>query len=464
MIPEIPWLVAAGMICLVWGLLCWNCGPRTALGAVVPLSLMIPVWILQPFLGEKVGVPIIVSVVALLGYTFHRERRLLSPLTGIDIFVGLLFAVHICSDVRIEGVTAMVPLRAYGEWVLPYVAGRYAVRDEDCLRGISLAVVLVVIVLGVPGVVESVTGTNLFEVLCGQRPLEGFDRNASRFGFKRAYGCTLHPIFFGILQLTLLPWCIPYLGRTVSSGWRVFGWVAFLIGVLGVLSSVSRGPALALVLGVLFFCCVLYRRLRMPVMTLCLLGLVGVILFPERLVRKAEKMVNEDRGRLIQIDGEMTSMTGGLTRLLIFQVYGRAAAYAGLLGYGTTATNDFPPDVPYIYVPKETLKRVHSIENAYLLITLRFGFLGLAFFTGILLTGIGTALMSPLQTSSAPLMQGIASVLAVVALVLLSVWFSYICAFAVLWTVGVVSGIRSHQKFMVQNPEQEPGSVTAWSH
>jgi O-antigen ligase len=202
----------------------------------------------------------------------------------------------------------------------------------------------------------------------------------------------------------------------------------------------------------------------MPVMTLCLLGLVGVILFPERLVRKAEKMVNEDRGRLIQIDGEMTSMTGGLTRLLIFQVYGRAAAYAGLLGYGTTATNDFPPDVPYIYVPKETLKRVHSIENAYLLITLRFGFLGLAFFTGILLTGIGTALMSPLQTSSAPLMQGIASVLAVVALVLLSVWFSYICAFAVLWTVGVVSGIRSHQKFMVQNPEQEPGSVTAWSH
>jgi hypothetical protein len=306
-----------------------------------------------------------------------------------------------------------------------------------------------VIVLGVLGVVESVTGTNLFEVLCGQRPLEGFDRNASRFGFKRAYGCTLHPIFFGMLQLTLLPWCIPYLGRSVSFGWRIFGWGAFLIGVLGVLSSVSRGPALGLVLGVLFFFCFLFRRLRMPVIVLCLLGLVGFMLFPERFIRNAENLVNEDRGRLVKIDGEMTSMTGGLTRLLIFQVYGDAAAHAGVLGYGTTATNKFPPDVPYISVPAETLKRVHSIENAYLLITLRFGFLGLAVFTGIFLSGIGTALTVPLQSTSAPLMQAVAAALAGVTLLLLSVWISSICAFAVLWTVGIVSGIRSHRNMTV---------------
>ena len=44
----------------------------------------------------------------------------------IDWAILSLFIIHMCSDWGHQGFSWSVPLRAYGEWFVPYVAGRIA--------------------------------------------------------------------------------------------------------------------------------------------------------------------------------------------------------------------------------------------------------------------------------------------------------------------------------------------------
>ena len=120
--------------------------------------------------------------------------------------IALMCVSHIATDYFATGLTPILPFRAYGEWALPYVAGRYAIRDRNDLKWIAPWVAGVLLFLGVMSCIESLSTVNPFEVIFGNRPTELASRNAARLGLKRAFGPTTHPIFLGMVLAVLMPW------------------------------------------------------------------------------------------------------------------------------------------------------------------------------------------------------------------------------------------------------------------
>ena len=64
-------------------------------------------------------------------------------------------------------------------------------------------------------------------------------------------------------------------------------------------------------------------------------------------------------------------------RIYVFRVYGVAIQKAGLFGFGTEAVTGFPINVPLGQQDLETLREIRTVDNAFLLMGLRFGYLGL---------------------------------------------------------------------------------------
>ena len=125
----------------------------------------------------------------------------------------IIWMAHISADVTADGWTFATLFRAYGEWILPYVAGRLAIKTADDLKLLLPWVSGVVIALSLCAIVESLLGFNVVEMLFGDRPVAGFARNASRFGMKRAFVNTMHPIFYAIQLLILAPFCFGMIAK-----------------------------------------------------------------------------------------------------------------------------------------------------------------------------------------------------------------------------------------------------------
>ncbi len=62
--------------------------------------------------------------------------------------------------------------------------------------------------------------------------------------------------------------------------------------------------------------------------------------------------------------------------MLLLDVYKIALRRAGLLGFGTEAVSGFPVRLPVGPQEVETLHTLRMIDNTYVLLTLRFGYLG----------------------------------------------------------------------------------------
>ena len=140
------------------------------------------------------------------------------------------------------------------------------------------------------------------------------------------------------------------------------------------------------------------------------------------------------------MDGQAAEYSSAKSRLLIFSAYGDALRHAGLTGYGSKKTTGFPPNIPYLQNTRHTVDRLRNVDNAYVLFTLRFGYLGMFGFVLLLLAAITTAAKLSRNTELKNLFAAICGSLAGLAAVLLSVWFCYDFGFAVLWTMGILSG------------------------
>ena len=338
-----------------------------ALGLAVALSILVPVWIKIPIVGQQIGCRTVVAIIGLIGLTVYRRGRLLTPLTILDVFITIIWAVHVVADVYADERHVMIPFRAYEEWVLPYVAGRVAIQDRNDLKALVPWAVAVIVLLSVCSLVESLTGINVFEAIVGERPLEmGLGRHSSRFWVMRAFGNATHPIFFANQLLLLTPWCFGLLQKGTERKLQVFGWVSLLAAFLGVCSSASRGPVMAFLVMLGVMAIIRFKILRWPVMIGFVAAVAVMCVFPtaslDFLAKKLGGETLGDRKVLVEIGGEAVVHTGTNSRLLIIDAYGDALRHAGLTGYGTRLTTGFPPNIPYLQASR------HSVER------LKFGF------------------------------------------------------------------------------------------
>ena len=401
-----------------------------------------------------------IAVVAMVGFCVHRDGKILTPLTLLDLCMVMVCVLDGVSDVVVDGWSWATPVKAYGQWILPYVAGRFAMRNSDDLKSLAPWVVGVLVALSLCGLLESVSGVNPIEFVFGNRPVDGFTRNASRLGLKRAFGNTMHPMFFGILLLVLIPWCWALIRLSISWSWRATGVAALLTATGGICSTVSRGPVFALAIALLVMVALRLEPFRWPMAIVTITAIVVLAVFPTQTLNLLEVAVHEeDRKTLVEVDGQAAEYSSAKSRLLIFSAYGDALRHAGLTGYGSKKTTGFPPNIPYLQNTRHTVDRLRNVDNAYVLFTLRFGYLGLFAFILLLLSAIFTAAKVSSDTDLKNLLAAICGSLVGLAAVLLSVWFCYDFGFTVIWTMGILSGNVILPDWTISNPMHVNGKA-----
>ncbi len=438
------WLFGVISITLIWLVLLIRKGPTQALGAAVALSFVFPVWATIDISEVPFTIQTTVLCIAMLGYAIHPQGKIISPLTLLDFCIALMYVTHVLADTFATGLTPSLPLLAYGEWALPYVAGRYAVRNEEDLRFIAPWIAGSLAFLGVVALVESLTVVNPFEVVFGNRPVELGHRAARRFGFKRAFGPTTHAIYFGMMMIVLMPWlvCLWQAAKTRQAKIRTA--VAALLGIIGCLSSVSRTPIVTLLIAAAIVTVVRFRALRWPLALTVVAAVVGFLMFPNEVTDTVSRWTGGgERVRLIEVDGKAVETSSSRSRLVLFTAYSKALIQGGLTGYGSKAVSKFPPEIPYMQGKSEATE-VKSIDNGYVLLTLRFGWLGGGCFLLMFLTAVFSAVLLHLDRPDRLFAASVGSLLLVIAAFgMFLVWMSYDFGLEILWTFGVLSGLSS---------------------
>ncbi len=129
-----------------------------------------------------------------------------------------------------------------------------------------------------------------------------------------------------------------------------------------------------------------------------------------------------------------------MSRLLLLKNYNQALKSAGLTGYGMQATERFPPNIPHVPFDNVTRKQLPIIDNSYVLLTLRGGWIeSLAF---VLLHLIGVCQFLLVGRLSGPLSRfgyHMAATILGHAFVVFTVYPDYDFMFIFLWTIGVSS-------------------------
>lgn len=446
------WWIIVSCLAAIFVFLAWQYGPQRGLGVVIPVAIAMPAWCLLPLfegpngsiVGSGVDVKVAVGSLALLLYSFLPGRTFPIRLLPGDFLVMGLIATHLTSDLYNTGFSWMVFGRAYVEWYLPYLVGRLTFQRIIDLELTARVMAAVAMVLSGLAIFEGIVGINLFESIVGWRPIEGTPREAARWGFKRAFGPAMHPIYLGGQLLFFQAGCI-YLVRSAASRRSSNGWLfSPLLPVLGIIFTGSRGPILGLIAmaGCLLFCG--WQRMRMALLLLAVVCAGTAIAFQEPLLNFLERWSGDYSQREIVIDSETRTYSGTRTRLLVFEVYSIALKRSGWLGFGTEAVSGFPVNVPLGPREAETMRKVPFIDNSYILLTLRFGWLGAILLVLVNVVALGQFWFVYQHSRSSRCRNwalALAASLTSVCALIFTVWLPQEIGFPLVWTWGASSGL-----------------------
>ncbi|MCG8585824.1 MAG: O-antigen ligase family protein [Pirellulales bacterium] len=259
-------------------------------------------------------------------------------------------------------------------WVVPYLVGRCALASRSDLDQMTKWLAIPIVLIGIAVAIECVTHFNVLSSYVGRTGAA-----MQRYGFARAMGPASHPIYLGMLMVLFLPWAIwgAYLG-TRGEAPRWFRLLPVICAV-GVLSSFSRGPFLAMCGVFVFVAFIYFRRYRMVIAGSAVAIVLAVIVGREMAIeglRAAEGARSaSQRPMMIVVDGELVEYDGTLHRLLLFKVYDDPIIEGGLLGHGPTQS-----ETVLDLLDGHAAGVMYSIDNHYIIYALQFGFLGLIAF------------------------------------------------------------------------------------
>ena len=302
---------------------------------------------------------------------------------------------------------------------------------------------------------ESLTNLNPFEFVFGNRPAELCPQNAARNGWKRAFGPTTHPIFFGMLISVLMPWLVCFWQSTESRRLRCLTIFAGVISLAGLDFTGSRTPELAVLIAAALTLALRFKVLRWPLGLSLALVVAGFAAYPNEVTDAVSRWTGGgDKQHWIEIDKKPVVTSSSQSRLNVFGVYKKALMNAGPFGYGSKATTGFPVRIPGMEGKFKSANIPPMIDNAYILLTLRFGLVGCACLVILFLTAIRTGLSLYFERPDQLFPVVVAFLLIVISCVsLLLVFMSYDFGLPILWTIGVLSGIDSNTKARPQDAE-----------
>ena len=433
-------------------------GRQHALGAGVATSLLAGTWFDVLVAGVEFNVTVATAAILLVHHCTFAWRDLFKSLGWLDVLVTAMFLWHVIDDTLHDGQPFRFLATAYGQWLLPYAAGRYAMVQPGALAKLTPVFATVTGVLSTLAIIEATMGVNLVEVtFC---PLsEGIVRiTQSRYGLaQRAFGTTENPIFLAVTLLALWPFAINLTARMRGSS-AAWGWPALAVAlpVFGVASTLSRGPVLCVGIATALLLSYAHHWFRWALLVVTLVGVPATYLKWDVVQDYVQTGGGEKSySRIVFVEGKEAPEVHNNTshRLLIAQIYFPIVWEGGPMGWGTVDSSGFPPrNLPGLPKDPTSRLRLKNVDNGYVNIGLAFGWVGLALFVTLLIGAIVAAIgLAPqMQTYFPPadwrFPVAVAAVIFALLLELATVHWNYDFAFWVLYVIGSLAGLICARK------------------
>jgi cell division protein FtsW (lipid II flippase) len=170
--------------------------------------------------------------------------------------------------------------------------------------------------------------------------------------------------------------------------------------------------------------------------------------FSDPLLEYVMRLSGESRSLLyhtIEIDGQKLPHSSTMSRIHLFRLYRPALRQAGLFGYGTERTEGFPIKVPVGKGNEEALSMMPAVDNAYVLVAIRFGWLGVSALIAAVACFILNAFIATRHIRAQAerfFMACLGGSLLGTAIVCATVWMPHDFGFLLLWSGGVATSVR----------------------
>lgn len=448
-----PTFVAVLMIFLVVAALAgWVRGKEGTLGIGLFLSLLSPTWLFVDINGTPVDARSAVAATLMIAFCIHSGKQIRSPLVALDWMVAAMTVWHFCAECSHSGYSVGLAAGAYGEWALPYVAGRFAVMHTGAIARLIPWVLGIVAVLVLPMLYEMISGVNLWEQIFGP-----VDDLVKRYRGRRwdlifrAMGNTRHPLFIAAILTLLIPWCLA-LAATVHNQKRWLGISGACASLLGIIATASRGPLLSLLIATAFGVAIRSRKVAVVLVVLLAILFAGFVWKPDAILGQFDRLTGVDSAKAMEVDGSVELYSSSRNRFWVWRIYGPLVPKGGLFGYGTDAMSTFPPNIPGLPARAETREQFGIVDNSIILTGLRFGIPGSVLLTLLVVAGIWNSITQQrlVQTTlgdleSRYLMYGGCGIVALFIQFNL-IFLSYEYAFWLLVHLGVIAGLCSYAK------------------
>lgn len=397
-----------------------------------------PAWMEREFgafslTPRLIAVTVAVGALVVLVDSLKIDKRLVLT----DFLVIGIAIVELTSMYYSRELTITMIAQSIGVWCVPYLFGRLVATSADehhtRIMGASVAVICV---LALWGLFETFVGFNPVNTVLGRPDFGG----SFRWGLRRAEGPLQHPIHFGNMMLMLFPWTLEA-ARRGFAGKGPFWWrFTPFIGFLGVFASLSRGPIIGVFIVISLVTFLRVPRLRPAMINSGLLVFTAILLFAGQALSTLQKSSGEEQewgAFVVNIDGKDYQYTGTNHRLLQFRVLREPLGDAGWFGFGTWGIK--PKHLAYVS-PKLRAK-FWSIDNHYIFMTLRSGYVGIGLFLALGSTALYYAIrIGFLGRGDALLASAMSGALLASLILLWSVWFAPDFAFVWLTSVGLIGG------------------------
>ncbi|MCA9051771.1 MAG: O-antigen ligase family protein [Planctomycetaceae bacterium] len=414
-----------------------------AAGTAIALTFLLPTWVRVDFFKIDCDLRVLTALAVAVVAAVSRPGWLFDRLLLSDVLVTVLVIWQTFSEWYATGRAVIPFVESYGAWALPYVVGRFTARSRSDLVVAGRVLMLIGIAWGVAVATEFTLGADVYQSLFGDKPGMKFHppRKAVRWGLNRMEGPFRHPIFWGTVCMLLTGWFLQGVGRE-RGWWRLFAVAGFLGGLTALASTLSRGPILALPLAILNAVLIGYQKAVIGAVVVVIAAGVLFVSKPQLAEDMAMRLgdISEEREKTVVVDGQEQTMSSSMSRLLLLKNYWKAVKHAGFIGYGMTATDTMPPNVPHVPFDEVTRKPLPIIDNSYVMLALRGGWVQSIAFLLLHFSAMWQALrIRDPDNQLIVFKRMLAGCIGAHAFIVFTVYPDFDFMFVFLWTVGVTS-------------------------
>jgi len=426
--------------------------------------LLLPMWLTYPFGGIDITFRLLYFFVIFTFYILSAPRSILPGGIALSDIVIVALTLTLGLAEAVGGAIGPLTIPEFMSlWLLPYLIGRLFLSKWTSIPYACNRWSLILAIVCTMAIAEAASRFNPVQFVFNKTFALLEQGEGYRWGIRRAMVSLEHPIFLGMSLVCCLPWALLAARQAVIGNMSKLWFFLPAVQMVAVAATASRGPIVA---GFFVLCSIPFWRFpkwRWLVGTTAVGSFLALTVFQDYAWEVLEAMTGDSQEdvRQVVIDGVAVDYTGTNHRLLLFRVYEQAIQNAGWFGYGYAYHSGM--ERAGITIDDDLMARFGSIDNGYLAILIKHGWLNVIMFillgTVVVLEGISVGLLTP--GTPGVFVGTLAIALFAVMIGLGAVWFSR--DFAGIWLFHAGLVVTLNRLPIPRNNNAPPGGPAAYA-